>query len=228
MLHPNGCGRPMGHPKPSQKLTRKTNGGGLVCLGGFLLLFLLFVGGAFVEDGDITDVGAGFGEGRDAAVFGDHVGAGVVGGEGEGQIVVVLVEEVAEVVRAGVDILTGIENIGDLIFRGGGGEKLHEATGLFAGDRVDVEIGFGGDDAADEISVEIVFAGGIGDKSFERRSAGGERLSVGGEHVLGIDGENVAFRDGEAASRHGEDEGIAVVSVGSDVDAFAGAEDSVV
>ena len=86
-----------------------------------LELFLLLVGGAFVEDGDVADVRAGFGEGRDAAVPGDHVGAGVVGGEREREIAVVLAEEIFEIVRARVDILCGIEDIGDLIFGGGGG-----------------------------------------------------------------------------------------------------------
>lgn len=63
-------------------------------MGGLGGLFAGFEGGAFVEDGDIADVGARFGEGRDAAIFGDHVGAGIVGGESEREIAVVLAEEI--------------------------------------------------------------------------------------------------------------------------------------
>lgn len=130
--------------------------------------------------------------------------------------------------RAGIDILRGIENVGDLIFRGGGGNELHEAAGLFAGDGVNVEIGFDGDDAANEIGVDAVFFGGVVDECVEGGSGRGERRRVGGEHVFRVDGKDVGFGNREAPAGHGEDEIRAVVSVASDVEAFASAEDGVV
>jgi hypothetical protein len=195
---------------------------------GVLELFLLLVGGAFIEDGDVADVGASFGEGRNAAVPGDHVGTGVVGGESEREIAVVLAEKIFEVVRAGVDILGGIENIGDLIFGSRRGDELHEAARLFAGDGVNIEIRFDGDDAADEVGVDAMFFSGVVNQGIERGRAGGKRLLVGREHVFGVDGENVGLGDGESAARHCEDEVRAVVSVAGDVEALAGAEHGVV
>src|SRR5215469_16515639 len=56
--------------------------------------------------GNALDVLHGFEIGRDAAaVFVHGVRAGVVGGEGEGEIVFVFLEEAAQVARAAFDIL---------------------------------------------------------------------------------------------------------------------------
>ena len=99
---------------------------------------------------------------------------------------------------------------------------------MFARDGVNIEIRFDGDDAADEVGVDAVFFGGVVNQGIERGRGGGKRLLVGGEHVFGIDGEDVGLGDGESAAGHGEDEIGAVVSVAGDVEAFAGAEDSVV
>ena len=105
---------------------------------------------------------------------------------------------------------------------------MHEAARLFARDRVNIEIRFDGDDAADEVGVDAVFFGGVVNQGIERGRGGRERLLVGGEHVFGIDGEDIGLGNGESAAGHGEDEIGAVVSVASDVEAFAAAEYSVV
>ena len=54
---------------------------------------------------DAGDVGAGFGVGRDAVVAVDGGGAGVVGGDGEGDVVVVAGEELVEIGGAAADVL---------------------------------------------------------------------------------------------------------------------------
>ena len=62
---------------------------------------------------DAGDVGAGFAEGWDAVVLVDGAGAGVVGGEREGEVVLVALEERVEVGGAAVDVLAGLEAVGD-------------------------------------------------------------------------------------------------------------------
>ena len=72
------------------------------------------LGGAFAAvefADDAGDVGAGFGVGRDAVVAVDGGGAGVVGGDCEGDVVVVAGEELVEIGGAAADVLFGHEGV---------------------------------------------------------------------------------------------------------------------
>ena len=60
---------------------------------------------------DAGDVSAGLGVGRDAVVAVDGGGAGVVGGEREGDVVVVAGEELVEIGGAAGDVLVGREGV---------------------------------------------------------------------------------------------------------------------
>src|SRR5262249_50982759 len=90
-----------------------------------------------------------FGDRRDAVVFVDRAGAGVVGGDGFGDLVgIVLVfdEQVTQVARAGFDVLGGGVRIGVEVSCGAGHE-LHYSDGAFWGYGGGVVIGFGSGDA---------------------------------------------------------------------------------
>ena len=90
---------------------------------------------------DFCHVGAGFTEWWNGAVALDGLRAGVVRGEGQGEIVVIAVEQGAEIVRAGVDIFRGIEDVFYAELGSGVGEELHQAAGVAARDGFGVEIG---------------------------------------------------------------------------------------
>src|ERR1700678_550282 len=99
--------RTMRRPSPAMPLrlfmglvscaaVRLVCGGGEGCRGGAL---------AAIEFADAAgDVGAGLGVGRNAVVAVDCSGAGVVGGDGEGDVVVVAGEQLVEVGGAAGDV----------------------------------------------------------------------------------------------------------------------------
>ena len=126
---------------------------------------------------DAGDVSAGLVVGRDAVVLLDSGGAGVVGGQSEGQLVVVAGEEGIEVGGAAADVLVGLEAVGDTKLGGGGGHELHEAAGSGGADGAGVAVALGLDQAGEQIHVEVVLAAGAGEHLAE--VFGGE-LGVGG------------------------------------------------
>ena len=113
-----------------------------------------------LED-DAGDVGASLAEGRDAVEAIDGGGAGVVGGEREGDVVVVAGEQVVEVGGAAVYILLGDEGVGDAELGGGGGHELHEALGAGAGDGVGAAVALGVDDGGEEVGIDAVALAGL-------------------------------------------------------------------
>src|SRR4030088_233543 len=138
MQNPSTQLRWVGHP---EKLGTLTNlGSQPICWTGLWSLgqrgawddgggysgFALVVGALY-----FANVGLCFGEGRDAAIFLHAIGASVVGGESEDEVVVVAVEKLTEVAGAGVDIFAGIENVAHAEARGGAGDELHQAAGIF-------------------------------------------------------------------------------------------------
>jgi len=67
-------------------------------------------------------------------------------------------QKVAEVVRAAVDVLSGIEGVFYTHEFGGAGHQLHQAACVFAGDGFGIEVGFDRDNGVDEGGIEIVAA----------------------------------------------------------------------
>ena len=86
------------------------------------------------------DVALRFGERRNAAVALNHLRACVVSGEREGKVAVITIEKIFDVAGAAVDILRGIENIGDGILRGSFRNQLHQAESVFGRNRFRIEI----------------------------------------------------------------------------------------
>jgi hypothetical protein len=125
---------------------------------------------------DAGDVGAGLAVGRDAVVLVDGGGAGVVGGESEGEVVVVVGEESVDVGGATADVLLGLESVVDAEVAGGGGHELHEASGAGAADGLGVAVGLGFDDAGEEVDVEVVVGAGAGEDFGEVGGAEGGGL----------------------------------------------------
>jgi len=160
----------------------------------------------------------------------DAIGAGVVGGEGERQVVVVQQQQLFQVARAGVDIFRGIENVFHAEAVGGFGEQLHQPAGVFARDGFGIEIGLDGNHAADEVGVHAVFRGG-GAYDFRVRRDGRlqarRRRGNGLEDVLGLDAHDVGDGDFDPAASHLQAVFVAEKLVAGDVEAFAAAQDDV-
>jgi len=112
---------------------------------------------------DAGDVGAGFVVGGNAGVFVDGGGAGVVGGEGEGEIVVIVGEQSVDVGGAAADVLGGFEAVLDAEVVGGGGHELHEAGCSGAAKGAGVAVGLSFDDAGEEVDIDIVLSTGAGE-----------------------------------------------------------------
>ena len=133
-------------------------------------------GFASVEFGDHAgDVGAGLAEGWDAVEAVDGGGAGVVGGEREGDVVVVAGEERVEIAGAAVDVLVGEEGVVDAELGGGRGHELHEAAGSGARDGVREAVAFRVDDGGEEFGVDVVDGAGVGEE-FVELGRGGLRV----------------------------------------------------
>ena len=102
-------------------------------------------------------IGSGFGDVGDG-VF-DSARAGVVGGQAEGHVAVVAVEQGAQVPSAASDVFQGIERIGHPEFPGGGWHELHQAQGALGGDGFGIEVRFRLDHRLDEQWIDPVLRG---------------------------------------------------------------------
>jgi hypothetical protein len=151
-----------------------------------VLLFAL--GDAAVElVDDAGDVGAGFAIGRDAVVAVNGVGAGVVGGESEGEVVVVAGEELVKIGGSALEVLGGLEAVLDTELVGCAGHQLHESLGSGAGDGAGLATAFSFDDGGEEIFIDVVVGAGGGEELGE---VGGSERGVGGEGIgRGIGGD---------------------------------------
>ena len=119
-----------------------------------------------IEAADLLDVVAGFGIRGNAVVALDGAFAGIVGGEGEA-FVLEKVLQILQIADAGFEVGGWVEGIGDPEPAGGGGDQLHQALSALGRDGVGVEVGFDGDDRADQVRVDFVTGGGLVDQLVE-------------------------------------------------------------
>jgi len=126
--------------------------------GGLFLRRLLCVssGSGAVENG--LHVGARLPVWRDAVVAPHGAGSGVVGGKSENGPE--LVGEPAQVGDAGVDILFGVEGIGDAELALRARHQLHQALGSGRRLRIRTVPGLDGDDRVHQAGVDTVPVGG--------------------------------------------------------------------
>ena len=117
-----------------------------------------------VQGHDALHVPFRFSIGRDAAVLGHGLLAGIVGRKGQRQVAVVYVHEIAQVLDAAFDVGLGLEAVLHLQGRGGLRHELHESLGTLGGDGLVIEVGLGLDDGLDEGVVDLVLAGGLLDQ----------------------------------------------------------------
>jgi len=173
-----------------------------------------------------ANVGNGFAVGRNGFVKFDALRTGVVGGEGEREIVVVAIEKFAEIFCAGFDIFLRVENVFDAESHGGLREKLHETAGVFAGDGFGIEFRFGGDDADDEVGVHsMMLRGGLNEAGVRNIGKPGTRLGM--ENFFGLDGDDFVGRKFGRASGELKFVGVADELVAGDDEALAAAKDDV-
>ena len=123
---------------------------------------------AAVENGPY--VGARLRIWRDAVVAPHGAGPGVVGGDGEHGSE--LVGEAAQVGDAGVDILAGVEGVGDAEVALRARHQLHQALGAGRRLRGCAVPGLDGDDGVHQVGVDAVPAGGGIDDAGEQLLAG--------------------------------------------------------
>ena len=164
--------------------------GGRLCIGNC---------SAAVENG--LHVGVGLLVWRDAVVAPHGGGPGVVGGQGEhGPELVV---EAAQVGDAGVDILPGVEGVGDAEVLLRARHQLHQALG--SGGRLGscAVPGLDGDDGVHEVGVDAVLLGGVVDDVGEGPlgGLGRTREDAGGD---GDEQQEYEAAAGETRRRHGE------------------------
>ena len=115
----------------------------------------------FVDDAGY--VGAGLAIGRDAVVFVHGGGTGVVGGEGDSNVVVITAEQFVEIGGAAADVLVGSEAVVYAEVGGGAWHELHETACTSMADGVSVAVALGFDDAGEEVGVEVVVFSGVGE-----------------------------------------------------------------
>ena len=111
-------------------------------------------------------IGSGFGDVGDG-VF-DPARAGIVGGEAEGHVAVVAVEQGAQVPGAAGDVFERIERVGHPEFPGSGRHELHEAQGTLGGHGFGIEVRFRLDHRLDEQWIDPVLRGGRLDVALQR------------------------------------------------------------
>ena len=99
-------------------------------------------------------IGPGFGDIGDGVL--DPARAGVVGGQAEGHVAVVAVEQGAQVPGATGEVF---ERVGHPKFPGGGRHELHQAQGTLGGHGFGIEVGFRLDHRLDEQWIDPVFGG---------------------------------------------------------------------
>ena len=138
---------------------------------------------------------------RDAVVAPHGAGSGVVGGDGEHGPE--LVGETAQVGDAGVDVLSGVEGIGNAEVALRARHQLHQALG--SGGRLGgcTVPGLDGDDGVHQVGVDAVPLGGPVDDVGERQRAGlgRAREEAGGD---GDEQQEYEATAGETRRRHGE------------------------
>ena len=164
--------------------------GGRLCIGNL---------SAAVENG--LHVGARLLVWRDAVVAPHGAGPGVVGGQGEHGPE--LVGETSQVGDAGVDILPGVEGVGDAEVALRARHQLHQALGSGGRLRGCAVPGLDGDDGVHQVGVDAVPAGGGIDDAGERPRAGlgRAREDAGG---AGDEQQEYEATAGEMRRRHGE------------------------
>ena len=128
-------------------------------------------------------------------------GPGVVGGQRENGPE--LVGEAAQVGDAGVDVLPGVESVGDAEVALRVRHQLHQALGSGGRLRGCAVPGLDGDDGVHQVGVDAVPLGGCGDDAGERPRAGlGQaREDAGGD---GDEQQEYEATAGETRRRHGE------------------------
>ena len=143
----------------------------------------------------------------DAVVAPHGAGPGVVGGEGEHGPE--LVGEAAQVGDAGVDVLSGVEGVGNPEVTLRARHQLHQALGSGGRLRGCAVRGLDGDDGVYQVGVDAVPPGGVVDEVIERplSGLGRARKEAGGrgneqqEHEATA-GETRRRRHGERATYH--------------------------
>ena len=137
---------------------------------------------------------------RDAVVASHGAGPGIVGGQGEHGPE--LVGEAAQVGDAGVDILSGVEGIGDAEVALRTRHQLHQALGPGGRLRGCAVPGLDGDDGMHQVGVDAVPLGGRVDDVGERPLGGLGRV----REEAGSDGEQQEHEatEGAPGRRHGE------------------------
>ena len=149
--------------------------------GGGLFLGRLCVSSGLGEVENGLHVGARLLVWRDAVVAPHGAGPGVVGGESENGPE--LVGEPTQVGDAGVDILLGVEGIGDAELALRARHQLHQALGSGRRLRVRAVPGLDGDDRVHQAGVDAVPAGGgvddVGERPFD--GLGRSREETGGD-----------------------------------------------
>ena len=178
--------------------------------GGVMFLGCLCVASwpAAVENG--LHVGARLCVWRDAVVAPHGAGPCVVGGDGE--LGPELVGEAAQVGNAGVDVLPGVEGVGDAEVALRARHQLHQALGSGGRLRGCAVPGLDGDDGVHQVGVDAVPPGGGGDEVGERPlgalGRAREEAVAGGDEQQeyeATEGETRQRRHGERATYHIKD-----------------------
>ena len=130
--------------------------------------FALAIADAAIElVDDAGHVGPGLMVGRNAVIFVNGSGAGVVSGESQRDVVVIAPEKLIEVSGAPSDILIGREAVGDAKVGGGAGHKLHEAACAGVAYSVGIAVALGFNDAGQEVGIDVVVLSGVGKHEVE-------------------------------------------------------------
>ena len=175
---------------------------------------------------DAADVGDGFAIGWHGFELVDALRAGVVGGEGEDEIVVVTIEKFAKIFCSGFDVFLRVENIPDTETRGGPRQKLHEAARIFARDGFGIEFGFGRDNADDEVGVNsMVLCSGRNETPVRNIGERGFRRGV--KNLFRFDGDNFGCGDFCRAAGELEFVGITDELIAGDNEALAVFQDDI-
>src|SRR5687767_12873442 len=106
---------------------------------------------------DLLDVGLSFREGRHAAESLDIGRAGVVRGQGDA-LVVEAVEQIAEVLRPGGDVLLRVERVGDSQGAGRVRNDLHQSLRALVRYELGPEVRFRMDHRRDQLRRQVVLA----------------------------------------------------------------------
>ncbi len=179
--------------------------------------------------GDAAHVGLRFGEGRNTAVACDRFRTGIISGEGQAHVSAIALEKVLQVVRSGVNILRGIEDVGDGIMCSGFGKQLHEPESLLARDGAGIEIRFFGDDAGDQILIHAMLCcGRMNQLEVWYRHGRGRRGRNGCEDVLGFNRGDIGGGHIDNAAGDRQSNAVALQLIAGDVQSDAGFENGII